>query len=71
LAAIAADMKSLTAKSKEGKLSQNEISGGTFGITNLGAFGVRNFSAVIAPPQACMLAVGSVESKGTVNPKGE
>jgi pyruvate dehydrogenase E2 component (dihydrolipoamide acetyltransferase) len=42
--------------------------GGTFTISNLGGFGVQNFSAVINPPQTCILAIGSTEKQIKVNP---
>lgn len=45
-------------QAKEGKLDISEFTGGTFTISNLGMFGVREFSAIINPPQSCILAVG-------------
>ncbi|MBN2072509.1 MAG: 2-oxo acid dehydrogenase subunit E2 [Actinobacteria bacterium] len=49
-------------KAKNRKLSIEEISGGTFTVTNLGMYGIRNFSAIINPPQAAILAVGEIYS---------
>jgi pyruvate dehydrogenase E2 component (dihydrolipoamide acetyltransferase) len=49
-------------KAKNNKLNLEEISGGTFTVTNLGMFGIRNFSAIINPPQAAILAVGEIYS---------
>nr|XP_031362689.1 dihydrolipoyllysine-residue acetyltransferase component of pyruvate dehydrogenase complex, mitochondrial [Lonchura striata domestica] len=59
LAAISKDVASLAAKAREGKLQPHEFQGGTFTISNLGMYGIKNFSAIINPPQACILAVGS------------
>lgn len=63
LRAIGADVKALAAKARAGKLQPAEYQGGTFTISNLGMFGVKNFSAIINPPQAAILAVGSTESR--------
>lgn len=52
LAAISADVKALAAKAKEGKLQPSEFVGGTFTISNLGMLGVKQFSAIVNPPQA-------------------
>ncbi len=57
---IAKKRVDLIEKAKNNKLSLNEIEGGTFTVTNLGMFGVRNFSAIINPPQAAILAVGEI-----------
>uniref|UniRef100_A0A3Q3IZL1 Acetyltransferase component of pyruvate dehydrogenase complex n=1 Tax=Monopterus albus TaxID=43700 RepID=A0A3Q3IZL1_MONAL len=63
LAAISADVSALAAKAREGKLQPHEFQGGTFTISNLGMFGIKNFSAIINPPQACILAVGGSEKR--------
>ncbi|KAM4545708.1 dihydrolipoyllysine-residue acetyltransferase component of pyruvate dehydrogenase complex, mitochondrial [Odontesthes bonariensis] len=63
LVAIGTDVSSLAAKAREGKLQPHEFQGGTFTISNLGMFGVKNFSAIINPPQACILAVGGSEKR--------
>jgi pyruvate dehydrogenase E2 component (dihydrolipoamide acetyltransferase) len=52
-------VKELAGRAKIGKLLPEEYTGGCFSISNLGMFGIKNFSAVINPPQACILAVGS------------
>uniref|UniRef100_A0A8D8X203 Acetyltransferase component of pyruvate dehydrogenase complex n=2 Tax=Cacopsylla melanoneura TaxID=428564 RepID=A0A8D8X203_9HEMI len=57
------DVKTLAAKAKEGKLQPHEFQGGTVSISNLGMFGIKNFSAIINPPQACILAVGSLSQR--------
>uniref|UniRef100_A0A8C7ZMX2 Acetyltransferase component of pyruvate dehydrogenase complex n=1 Tax=Oryzias sinensis TaxID=183150 RepID=A0A8C7ZMX2_9TELE len=63
LAAICTDMAALAAKARDGKLQPHEFQGGTFTISNLGMFGIKNFSAIINPPQACILAVGGSEKR--------
>ncbi|XP_008331682.1 dihydrolipoyllysine-residue acetyltransferase component of pyruvate dehydrogenase complex, mitochondrial isoform X1 [Cynoglossus semilaevis] len=63
LASISSDVSALAAKAREGKLQPHEFQGGTFTISNLGMFGVKNFSAIINPPQACILAVGGSEKR--------
>lgn len=61
LTAIGQDVLALATKAREGKLQPHEFQGGTFTISNLGMFGIKHFSAVINPPQACILAVGGAE----------
>ncbi|XP_065539224.1 pyruvate dehydrogenase protein X component, mitochondrial isoform X2 [Lathamus discolor] len=55
---IAASAKALAKKARDGKLLPEEYQGGSFSISNLGMFGISDFTAVINPPQACILAVG-------------
>lgn len=64
---IAAEVKDIAARARENKLKPDELSGGTFTISNLGMFGVHNFSAIVNPPQACILAVSAAEKKVVVN----
>ncbi|TFK76985.1 dihydrolipoamide acetyltransferase [Pluteus cervinus] len=59
LASISSEAKSLAKKARDGKLAPAEYQGGTFTISNLGMFGVSHFTAIINPPQSCILAVGS------------
>lgn len=59
VAVIARSMQDLAARAREGKLLPEDYQGGSFSISNLGMFGVRDFAAVINPPQACILAVGA------------
>ena len=66
LVGIAAEMKELAARAREGKLLPDEYQGGSFSISNLGMYGVRSFDAVINPPQACILAVGAAEPRPVV-----
>lgn len=61
LAEIAQDVRSLAERAREGGLKPEEYQGGTFTISNLGMYGVKSFSAIINPPQACILAVGATE----------
>jgi pyruvate dehydrogenase E2 component (dihydrolipoamide acetyltransferase) len=63
LGEIAASTRELAQKVREGKITPPELSGGTFTVSNLGMFGVTNFSAVINPPQAALLAVGALQPK--------
>jgi pyruvate dehydrogenase E2 component (dihydrolipoamide acetyltransferase) len=62
LAEISGEVHSLVTKAKAGKLSPDEFQGGTFTVSNLGMFGVREFDAIINPPQGAILAVGPVRS---------
>eukprot|EP00798_Chlamydomonas_sp_ICE-L_P027038 gene27038-2267_t len=66
LSAISADVKALAGKAKEGKLAPAEFMGGTFTISNLGMYGVKQFCAIVNPPQAAILAVGGSEKKATI-----
>ena len=66
LSTISAAMKDLAARAKEGKLKPEEFQGGGFSISNLGMFGIKDFLAVINPPQACILAVGAGEKRPVV-----
>ncbi|KAF8584483.1 dihydrolipoamide acetyltransferase [Ramaria rubella] len=59
LAIISAETKILAKKARDGKLKGEEYQGGTFTISNMGMFGIDHFTAIINPPQACILAVGS------------
>ena len=63
LAEISSEMKDLATRAKAQKLKPAEFQGGTFTISNLGMMGISSFSAIINPPQSCILAVGSVEKK--------
>ncbi len=66
LAAIANETKDLAARARLGKLKLEEFQGGTFSISNLGMFGVRDFAAVINPPHGGILAVGAGEQRPVV-----
>jgi pyruvate dehydrogenase E2 component (dihydrolipoamide acetyltransferase) len=66
LVEISNTMKDLAARAKDGKLKPEEFQGGTFSISNLGMFGIKDFAAVINPPQGCILAVGAGEQRPVV-----
>ena len=66
LVEISNTMKDLAARAKSGKLKPEEFQGGTFSISNLGMFGIKDFAAVINPPQGCILAVGAGEQRPVV-----
>jgi pyruvate dehydrogenase E2 component (dihydrolipoamide acetyltransferase) len=69
-AQISLEMKDLATRAKSGKLKLEEFQGGGFTISNLGMFGVKEFAAIINPPQAMILAVGAGEERVVVR-KGE
>ena len=66
LASIANEMKDLAARAKAGKLKLDEFQGGTFSISNLGMYGIKDFNAVINPPHGVILAVGAGEQRPVV-----
>jgi pyruvate dehydrogenase E2 component (dihydrolipoamide acetyltransferase) len=66
IAEIAASRAALVERARAGKLQQADLDGGTFTISNLGMFGIERFIAVLNPPQAAILAVGSTEEKAVV-----
>ena len=63
LAEISSNIKELAGKAKEGKLQPHEFMGGTITVSNLGMFGIGHFTAIINPPQSCILAVGGTKKK--------
>ena len=63
LVSISGKVKELAARAKINKLKPDEYQGGTFTISNLGMFGVDSFTAIINPPQSCILAVGATKPK--------
>ena len=66
LARISQEMAALAAKARDGKLLPEDYQGGTFTISNLGMFGIKQFEAVLNPPQACILAIGAGEKRPAV-----
>jgi len=64
---ISREMHELAERARDGKLSPEEYTGGTFSISNLGMYGVKSFDAVINPPQACILAVGAGQQSPVVH----
>jgi pyruvate dehydrogenase E2 component (dihydrolipoamide acetyltransferase) len=63
IAEIAATRADVVERARAGKLQQSDLDGGTFTISNLGMFGIERFVAVLNPPQAAILAVGSIEDR--------
>lgn len=63
VSAIATEMKELAGKAREGKLQPHEYQGGTASLSNLGMYGIKQFDAVINPPQAMIMAVGAGEQR--------
>ena len=66
LRAISEEMRALAARARQGRLRPDEYQGGGFTISNLGMYGIREFAAIINPPQACILAVGAAEQRPVV-----
>ena len=66
LGEIARETRALAARVRDGSITPPELGGGTFTVSNLGMFGVRSFSAIINPPQAAIMSVGSVEQRPVV-----
>lgn len=68
---ISQSVKDLAGKAKNKKLSPDDFAGGTITVSNLGAYGIDQFSAIINPPQAAIVAIGSIRSAPVVNDKGQ
>ncbi len=66
LGQLSTEIRALAEKARHGKLAREEYTGGSFTVSNLGMFGISNFSAIINPPQAAILAVGGIEEKPVV-----
>jgi pyruvate dehydrogenase E2 component (dihydrolipoamide acetyltransferase) len=62
-AQIGAEVRELAGRAREKKLQPDEYTGATFSISNLGMFGIEEFTAIINPPEAAILAVGAVEER--------
>jgi pyruvate dehydrogenase E2 component (dihydrolipoamide acetyltransferase) len=63
LSAIATEMKDLAGRAREGKLQPHEYQGGTASLSNMGMYGIKQFEAVINPPQAMIMAIGAGEKR--------
>lgn len=63
---IAAAVRDLAERARAGKLAREEITGGTFTVSSLGMFGVRQFDAIINPPQVAILAIGAMQERPVV-----
>jgi pyruvate dehydrogenase E2 component (dihydrolipoamide acetyltransferase) len=70
LSAISAEMKELAARARDRKLKPTEYQGGSSAVSNLGMYGVREFAAIINPPQATILAVGAARRQAIEKPDG-
>ena len=70
LSAISAEMKDLAARARDKKLKPADYQGGSSAISNLGMHGVREFTAIINPPQATILAVGAARRQATEKADG-
>lgn len=66
LVTISSQIKALAAKARTGRLNPSEYQGGGLTISNLGMYGITNFSAIINPPQSCILAVGAGDQRAIV-----
>lgn len=67
LGQIAIESKALIERARAGKLAPNEYEGGTFTISNLGMYGIDQFTSILNPPEACSLAVGAIVAKPVVD----
>ena len=67
---ISTAVKDMASRAKNKKLTPDEFAGGTITVSNLGAYGIDQFSAIINPPQAAILSIGSIRNTPVVNDKG-
>ena len=63
VSAISAEMKDLAARARDGKLQPHEYQGGTASLSNMGMYGIKQFEAVINPPQGMIMAIGAGEKR--------
>lgn len=70
VAEISAEVRDLVARAREGRLTPADVTGGTFTISNLGPFGIEQFTAIINPPQAAILAVGITRPEPVADEEG-
>jgi len=68
---IAAEVHGLTARARQGRLAPADVAGGTFTVSNLGPFGIEQFTAIINLPQAAILAVGATQQEAVVGEDGQ
>jgi pyruvate dehydrogenase E2 component (dihydrolipoamide acetyltransferase) len=68
---LSAEVSDLTIRAREGRLTPSDVAGGTFTISNLGPFGIEQFTAIINPPQAGILAVGTTQPEVVVDGEGQ
>nr|WP_235489379.1 2-oxo acid dehydrogenase subunit E2 [Achromobacter sp. DMS1] len=70
LSAIADEIAELAARARINRLRPEEFSGGSLTVSNLGMYGIRQFAAIVNPPQAAILAVGAAERRAVVDEDG-
>ncbi len=68
---LSEEIKDLATRARSKKLSPDEMQGGTITISNLGAYGIDSFAAIINPPQAMILSIGGIVNKPVVNDSGD
>ena len=66
LQAISAEVRDMAGKARDKKLQPSDWEGNTFTISNLGMFGIEEFTAIVNPPDACILAVGAIREEAVV-----
>jgi pyruvate dehydrogenase E2 component (dihydrolipoamide acetyltransferase) len=71
LVALSAEIAELAATARSGRLKQQQLEGGSFTVSSLGMHGVREFSAIINPPQSGLLAVGAAQQQPVVGADGQ
>ncbi|MCD6553289.1 MAG: 2-oxo acid dehydrogenase subunit E2 [Anaerolineae bacterium] len=71
VAKIAAEVRDLVVRAREGRLTPADITGGTFTVSNLGPFGIEQFTAIINPPQVAILAVGATQPEPVADEGGQ
>lgn len=71
VAQIAAEVRDLVVRAREGRLTPADITGGTFTVSNLGPFGIEQFTAIINPPQVAILAVGATQPEPVADERGQ
>jgi len=70
LKALSDEVKALARAAQEGKIAPEELTGGTFTVTNLGAFGIESFTPILNPPQVAILGVGNITPKPVQSAQG-
>ena len=66
LSQITAEVRDFAGRAREKKIQPNEMEGSTFSISNLGMFGIEEFTAIINPPNACIMAIGAIRQEPVV-----
>ncbi len=68
---ISQEVRTMSARARAGKIHPEDVEGSTFSVSNMGMYDVENFAAIITPPEACVLAVGSARQVPVVGENGE